>query len=195
MSMVAVSLSEQISQHLAEQIILGELAPGERLHEIELAKQLNVSINSLREAMRLLEKQHLVILQPRRGAWVCNVSEEQAEHLYEHLFLLFGALAERAAQQWQPGSLDDLAAMLPDLKACMDRNDIAAAHHLGFKLVDLVTERFGGNHYLAADIRDLIPLLKRYSFIALQQGTGELDSAMRIFTRLLKHLLARDGTA
>ena len=46
MSLQAVSLSEQIARHLGEQIITGELAPGSRLPENELAKQLDVSTNS-----------------------------------------------------------------------------------------------------------------------------------------------------
>ena len=68
MSLQAVSLSEQIARHLGERIITGELAPGAKLPESELAKDLDVSTNSLREAFRLLEKQHLIELQPRRGA-------------------------------------------------------------------------------------------------------------------------------
>src|SRR5690606_12362343 len=75
MTLRAVSLSEQIADHLAEQIVRGERKPGEKLPEAELAKQLEVSTNSLREAFRLLEKQHLIELQPRRGARVCEVSE------------------------------------------------------------------------------------------------------------------------
>ena len=55
MSLKAVSLSEQIAQHLAEQIITGTLAPGARLPENDLAKQLDVSTNALREAFRVLE--------------------------------------------------------------------------------------------------------------------------------------------
>ena len=55
MSLKAVSLSEQIASHLAERIIKGELPPGARLPENELAKELDVSTNSLRESFRLLE--------------------------------------------------------------------------------------------------------------------------------------------
>ena len=62
------TLSEQLADHLGQRIIRGELAPGERLPEQDLARELDVSTNSLREAFRLLEKRHLIEHQPRRGA-------------------------------------------------------------------------------------------------------------------------------
>ena len=45
MSLKAVSLSEQIAEHLSERIVRGDLAPGEKLPEAELAKELDVSTN------------------------------------------------------------------------------------------------------------------------------------------------------
>ena len=106
MSLQAVSLSEQIARHLGEQIITGELAPGSRLPENELAKQLDVSTNSLREAFRLLEKQHMIELQPRKGARVCEVTDEQVRDLYEFLFMMLTRLAGLAAARCQPGEIE-----------------------------------------------------------------------------------------
>ncbi|KZX82005.1 GntR family transcriptional regulator, partial [Alcanivorax sp. HI0013] len=169
MSLKAVSLSEQIAQHLAEQIITGTLAPGARLPENELAKQLDVSTNSLREAFRVLEKQHLIELQPRKGARVCDVSDEQVHDLYDFLFMLLSRLAAQAASNWMPGQIEDLVEMLPQLEQHYQGNDLPAAHQLAFRFVELATERFANNRYLADDIIDLIPLLKRYTFIALQE--------------------------
>jgi DNA-binding GntR family transcriptional regulator len=192
MTLKAVSLSEQIANHLAEEIILGHLAPGERLPEAELAKQLDVSTNSLREAFRLLEKQHLVELQPRRGARVCQVSDQQVRDLYDFLFLLLSHLAGQAALHWRPGEIEDLAAMLPELTRHYENNDLRGAHRLAFRFVDIATHRFARNHYLAADITDLVPLLKRFSYIALQEETTEFDVSLKIFQRLLENVLARD---
>ena len=116
MSLKAVSLSEQIAQHLAEQIITGTLAPGARLPENELAKQLDVSTNSLREAFRVLEKQHLIELQPRKGARVCDVSDEQVHDLYDFLFMLLSRFAGQAASNWMPGQIEDLVEMPVNLQ-------------------------------------------------------------------------------
>ena len=50
------SLSEQIAKHICEQIISGELVEGERIQELRIAKELDVSRGSVREALLLLER-------------------------------------------------------------------------------------------------------------------------------------------
>ncbi|MDX1802946.1 MAG: GntR family transcriptional regulator [Alcanivorax sp.] len=191
MSLKAVSLSEQIAQHLAERIITGALPPGTRLPENDLAKDLDVSTNSLREAFRLLEKQYLIELQPRKGARVCDVNEEQVRDLYDFLFLLLSTMAAEAARTWQPGQIEDLVEMLPMLQQHYQNDDMRAAHLLAFRLVEIATGRFARNRYMAADILDLIPLLKRYSFIALQEETTEFDASLQSFQRLMVNVMGR----
>ncbi|MCG8394856.1 MAG: GntR family transcriptional regulator [Pseudomonadales bacterium] len=191
MTLKAVSLSEQIAQHLGERIITGALAPGARLPETDLAKELDVSTNSLREAFRLLEKQHLIELQPRKGARVCDVTEEQVRDLYDFLFMLLSRLAGQAAANWQPGQIEDLVDLLPQLEQHYQNDDLPAAHQLAFRFVEIATHRFANNRYLATDIQDLIPLLKRYSYIALQEETSEFDVSLQIFKRLLVNVVGR----
>ncbi len=54
------SLSEQIVKYISEQIISGELVEGERIQELRIAKELDVSRGSVREALLLLERTHLI---------------------------------------------------------------------------------------------------------------------------------------
>ena len=54
------SLAEQIAHHLAERIIRGDLKPGERIQEQKVTQALNVSRGSVREALLILERRHLV---------------------------------------------------------------------------------------------------------------------------------------
>lgn len=195
MTLKPVSLSEQIARHLAEQIITGKREPGERLPESELARELDVSTNSLREAFRLLEKQHLIDLQPRRGASVCDVTDQQVRDLYDFLFLLLSNLAGRTAKYWQPGEIEDLVQMLPMLEEHYANDDILSAHKVAFQLVEVATDRFAHNRYLAADIRDLLPLLQRYSYIALVNETTEFHESLKSFRDLMTNVLARDEAA
>jgi len=60
------NLSEQIAKHIGEQIITGELVEGERIQELRIAKELDVSRGSVREALLLLERTHLIQIYPRR---------------------------------------------------------------------------------------------------------------------------------
>lgn len=191
-SFSAAPLSEQITAHLTQQIVFGALAPGEKINESHWANLLNVSTNSLREAVKILESKHLVEVKPRRGAWVCGVSEEQAEQLYDFLFMLFAELAARAANTWQAGELDDLAAILPLLVDCYEKNDISRGHQIVFEALPNML-KFAHNNYMAKTIMDFVPLLQRYSYLALIEETSELNVSLMTFQQLLSSVLARDS--
>jgi len=64
------SLSEQIAQHLGQQIITGTMRPGERIQELKVAGDLDVSRGSVREALLILERRHLIQIFPARGRGV-----------------------------------------------------------------------------------------------------------------------------
>ena len=67
-------LRELVYEELKKKILKGIIKPGTRIMEVELAEQLGVSRTPVREAMRKLEKEGLVIIEPRRGAYVSDIS-------------------------------------------------------------------------------------------------------------------------
>ena len=69
----AVSLTQQIANHLSDAIISGRLAPLERIQEQRVAKDLGVSRGSVREALLIVEGRHLIDIVPRRGAVVSGL--------------------------------------------------------------------------------------------------------------------------
>lgn len=77
------STAEQIADGLAEKIVSGELRPGERIRESVLAETLGVSRNSIREAMRLLERSSLITYAFNRGAVVKRPSSDELCELYD----------------------------------------------------------------------------------------------------------------
>lgn len=194
MPIKTANLSEQIADHLGERIIRGALSPNARLTETDLAAELEVSTNSLREAFRILEKRHLITIFARRGARVADITENQVKELYDFLFLLLGQLAGRAAATWQQGELDDLVTVLPIIERFHSDGDIRGAHQAVFEFLPRAL-RFARNHYLAEAIRDLMPQLQRYSYIALTEETTEFDVSLGIFQRLLVNVLGRNEEA
>ena len=67
-------LRDVVFQTLRNAILKGELKPGERLMKIQLAQKLGVSRTPVREALRKLELEGLVIMIPRRGAIVADIT-------------------------------------------------------------------------------------------------------------------------
>ncbi|MBS6542679.1 MAG: GntR family transcriptional regulator [Veillonella sp.] len=70
-------LREVVSETLRQAIQDGVLKPGERLMEIPLAEELGVSRTPIREAIRKLELEGFVVMVPRRGTYVANISENK----------------------------------------------------------------------------------------------------------------------
>ena len=67
-------LREIVYEELKREILVGEIAPGTRMMEIELADEMGVSRTPVREAIRKLEKEGLVTIEPRKGAYASDVS-------------------------------------------------------------------------------------------------------------------------
>ena len=76
-------LRDVVFQTLRKAILTGELMPGERLMEIHLAQKLGVSRTPIREAIRKLELEGLVMNIPRRGAQVAEISERGLRDVLE----------------------------------------------------------------------------------------------------------------
>jgi len=76
-------LRDVVFHTLRQAILKGELEPGERLMEIRLAKKLGVSRTPIREAIRKLELEGLVIMIPRRGAEVAGITEKSLRDVLE----------------------------------------------------------------------------------------------------------------
>ena len=76
-------LREVVFLTLRRQILRGELKPGERLMEISLANKLGVSRTPIREAIRKLEHEGLVVMIPRRGAHVAEITRQELNDVLE----------------------------------------------------------------------------------------------------------------
>ena len=76
-------LRDVVFNTLRQAILRGELQPGERLLEIHLADKLGVSRTPIREAIRKLELEGLVVMIPRKGAAVANITEKDTKDVLE----------------------------------------------------------------------------------------------------------------
>ena len=110
------SLAEQIAHHLAERIIRGEMKPGERIQEQKVTLALNVSRGSVREALLILERRHLIAILPRRGAHVTELTAHKVQSLCTLMSELYILLGNAVASGWQVQAdmLDEVDAPLDD---------------------------------------------------------------------------------
>ena len=91
-------LAETVAEALREQIVRGELLPGERIVERTLGVTLQVSRTPIREALKLLRSDGLVEISKNRGARVAGYSVKEARDLFDVIGALEGMAAERVAK-------------------------------------------------------------------------------------------------
>lgn len=156
-------LRDVVFNTLRKAILIGELKPGERLLEIQLANQLGVSRTPIREAIRKLELEGLVIMMPRRGAEVAQITEKDLRDVLEVRRALDALCAELACDritEEEKQKLKDACDEFEKATATGDATTIAAAD---VALHDIIVE-VTGNRRLIQLINNLSEQMYRYRF-------------------------------
>ena len=137
---VLVSVSQAVTRALREAILQGRLRPGERLVQDELAAELGVSRQPVREALRRLESEGLIVQLPQRGFAVREQREEDIRENYHLRRLLESEAARAAARCMRPEELEQLRALYRSQELAADEGDAAALVELNEQFHRLVHE-------------------------------------------------------
>lgn len=175
-------------RQLLDEIRRGELLPGARLRETELAERLNVSRTPVREAIRLMEADGLVVHVPRQGATIRELDYTEVMELYEMRAVLEGTAARLAARAASDIELDELTALNDELAATPDSK---AAYELNrqFHMTLLDAAK---NRYLTKSVNALQKTLLILGPSTLLEPT-RADEAVAEHRDLLVALKDRDG--
>lgn len=117
-------LRDVVFENLREAILEGRLKPGQRLMEVQLAEQLGVSRTPVREAIRKLELEGLVVMLPRKGAYVANVSLKDVIDVLEIRASLEGLAASLAAERINEIDLDKVYKIAEEFRQSTMNGDI-----------------------------------------------------------------------
>jgi DNA-binding GntR family transcriptional regulator len=128
-SIESLPLRDIVFRKLRQEILRGELEPGDRLMEMQLSEQLGVSRTPVREAIRKLELEGLVRMVPRKGAEVAGLSEKSVKDVLEVRRVLEELVAKLACNRIQDELLEYLERQIQDftvLTASTNKKDYAA---------------------------------------------------------------------
>ena len=117
-------LRDVVFNTLREAILRGDLEPGERLMEIALANRLGVSRTPIREAIRKLELEGLVVMIPRRGAQVASITQKDLKDVLEVRTSLEVLATELACQRMDAEQFDDLKKALRAFEKALGGKDV-----------------------------------------------------------------------
>lgn len=124
------TLVEELRLRLADEIMVGALAPGAALDETELARRFQVSRTPVREAIRLLEASGLVEARPHRGAVVARPSPERLIGMFEAMAELEALCAALAAERMTGAERRALEAIHEKLRALIHSGDPQRSHKI-----------------------------------------------------------------
>ncbi len=162
----ADSAFSSVVARLETEILEGRLKPNTRLREEELSRSLGVSRTPVREALRYLEREGLVVTSPRRGAHVSPVSVKDADDLYSVRARLTGFTAELAALSIDDAELKAMRRIVTAMAEGAGRNDLRRYLGLYVEFHELLAQATR-NDRLIRIMRVLTQAIRRYGFISL----------------------------
>lgn len=147
-------LRDVVFNTLRQAILRGEFKPGERLMEIQLANKLGVSRTPIREAIRKLELEGLVLMIPRKGAEVADITEKSLRDVLEIRKALEELAVQLACDKITEQELEDLENAAEEFKKILKSSkDITEIAEADVKFHDVI--------YLATDNQKLVHLLNK----------------------------------
>jgi DNA-binding GntR family transcriptional regulator len=168
------TLTEQVAQHIENMIVFDQLKGGQRIYEGTMAKELSVSHGSVREALLLLEKRHLVKSIPRKGTFVTELDEHFVKSLYEIIVLYLSHTGKNLLQKVQPEDIAQLESQYNQMKECYEKGQMMPFLDLGIEYIQ-TSIAYADNYFIVSSIHNLWPSAKRCAFVALRRGNNVLQ--------------------
>lgn len=182
--------TQRIVAAITQAIVERRLMPGTKLAEQKLADIFQVSRTLVRQALNQLSRNHLVTLEPSRGAFVSMPSVEEARQVFEVRAMLETTLVRKLCDTITPAQVMQLRQHLKDEREAVQRTDVSSRTRL---LADfhVVLAHLLGNAVLADILSDL---LGRSSLIALMyQSSHSAEHSQVEHVRIVDALERRDA--
>ena len=183
-------LRDLVLEALREAILNGTLKPRERLMEIQLAEELGVSRTPVREALRKLELEGFIVMVPRKGAYVADLSIKDIADVFEIRIALEGLAAALAAERITDEELEAMEKHLVEKAEAIKKNDMV-------KLVEVDTKfheaLYGAsrNDRLITIINNLREQIQRFRTSSLAMP-GRMQQSLEEHRSIVEAIQSRD---
>lgn len=185
------TLREQIVSSLRESIINGELSPGQKITEPDLAGKLGISRTPIREAFRQLESEGYLTVIPRRGAVVSSVTRKEIEDFFEIKSLLEGYASRKAARKITEKDIARLNRINDHLEVLAQKGDVEAFFKKNNEFHNALISLCGNDKLLEI----WTSLVRRFVKFRLQalSTPGRLMDSVRQHRRIIDALESKDS--
>ena len=183
-------LREVVSETLRDAIASGVLQPGERLMEIQLAEELGVSRTPVREAIRKLELEGFVVMVPRRGTYVADLSLKDINEVFEIRTALDVLAAGLAAERITDEELELLERLLVHIGEYIDNGNMEKIVDADSQFHDILYKA-SRNDRLVGIINNLREQFTRFRTISIAYP-GRLKDTWEEHRRLVEAIAQRN---
>lgn len=186
-----LSLAERAYRRVRDAIVRGQLAAGARISERGLAASLGISPQPVREALRRLEAEGMVLTQSRSGSVVAAIGPERLAELGRIRMALEGAGAALAAERITAAGLAALAAVVAAMRAATEAADREALAELNERFHTLL-HAAAGQGFIARSLESLRAYDQQGQLRALGSRPNAMPQALREHLGILAALRKRD---
>jgi len=176
-----LTLRERIVSTIRNAIINGQLKPGSRIAEPELAERFGISRTPIREALRQLESEGFITVQPRKGAIVASFSAQDVSNFYDLKMILEGYAARLAALTLTESEIDRMETLNKLIVTASGKKDLRKVLELHNEFHDTFL-RAAGNDRLHHIVQTMVAQFQRYRLILATPGKveGSIDQHAEI---------------
>jgi len=183
-------LRELVLDAIRTAIMNGTLKPRERLMEIQLAEELGVSRTPIREALRNLELEGFIVMMPRKGAYVSDLSFKDIADVFEIRAALEGLAAALAAERITEEELETMERLLVEKQESITQKDIDRLVEVDTKFHELMYQA-SRNQRLSNIISNLREQIQRFRLTSLSYP-GRNKESLEEHKKLVEAIQSRD---
>lgn len=148
------TISETVFRHMKKAILEGDLKPGQRIQEKEIAQFFNVSTTPIREAFRRLAAEEYLSIDARKEVMVTSVSVEQIKEVFEVVRSLDLLATNKALDHFESKDLEDLEKMSRDMENFFGQKNLLAYIRQNLKIHYRIWKDCG-NQFLLKTLMDM----------------------------------------
>ena len=185
------SLHEEVATRLRNMVFDRQLAPGQWVDELALARDWQISRTPLREALKVLAAEGLVVPVPRQGCRVAEMSEDDADQLLPVMALLEGRCAYEAVRKASEADVRRLQRLHEQLEKHAATKDVDGYYRADHEFHSAVQE-LAGNRWLdraTGDLRRFVRLLRGRQL----NWPGRIEASINEHRVLLDAIVQRDA--
>lgn len=185
-----VTIKQQVYEILRDDICRGFYQPGQQIQEQELSKHLSVSRSPIREALRQLASEGLVVESPNRGVFIREYTSKDIEDIYDLRTILESYAIMRLGSYLSPEAINELIACRDNFRRYHKQDDmekyINEDTHLHQKLIEL-----SGNSLVVSTYDRVYAMIYQYRSYSLK-SKQRFDESLEEHTSIINNILSGD---